>query len=172
MKQAIIAGAASAVLAAMPIVGAFAATTVYDTINVTVSDECTFNRVAGEGAYATTLLSNAQVDNFGSSTFTATCNFGQSGKDINVTAAFTDLTSGANSIPYSATALTAGTAGWLATTGELFGSSVAISNNGSLIDVDAATADQSATVYYSVATATSQAAGTYTGYATYTLAEN
>ena len=172
MKKAIIAGAASAVLAAMPVIGAFAATSVVDTINVTVSDECTFNRTAGEGTYSTTLLSNAVSENFGSSTFTASCNFGVDGKDIAVTAAFGSLTSGANSIPYGTAAVAAGTAGWTASLGTLSADATLIENNGNIINATDATEDQVATVWYSVATAANQAAGTYKGYATYTLAEN
>ncbi len=178
MKKAVIAGAASAVLAAMPIVGAFAATSVYDTINVTVTDECTFNRTAGEGTYSTTMLSGALNENFGSSTFTATCNFedptqpGATGADIQVTASFVSLMSGSNEIPYSASALTAGTAGWNAAKGDRMADAVVMTNNDNLIDATGVFANQSATVWYSVATANNQAAGTYTGYATYTLAEN
>ncbi len=172
MKKVIIAGAASAALAAMPIMGAFAATSVVDTINVTVSDSCTFNRTAGEGTYSTTLLPNATSENFGSSTFTAACNFGEEGKKVEVTAAFGALTSGANSIPYGSAAVEAGTAGWTASKGTLSADAVFIANNAKLIDVANATENQVATVWYSVATAANQAAGTYKGYATYTLAEN
>ena len=178
MKKAVIAGAASAVLAAMPVVGAFAATSVYDIINVTVTDQCTFNRTAGEGTYGVTMLANAINEGFGSSTFTATCNFadqsqpGAEGSDIQVTAAFTSLVSGANEIAYSGSALTAGTAGWNASKGDRLADATVMANNSDLINVSDVFANQSATVWYSVATASNQAAGTYTGTATYTLAEN
>lgn len=178
MKKAIIAGAASAVLAAMPIVGAFAASSVYDTITVTVTDQCTFNRTAGEGNYGVTMLANAINEGFGSSTFTAACNFadqaqpGAEGSDIQVTATFTSLVSGANEIAYSDSALTAGTAGWNASKGGRLVDATIMANNSDLINVSDVFASQSATVWYSVATASDQAAGAYTGTATYTLAEN
>ncbi len=172
MKKSIVAGAASIVLAAMPVVSTFAASDVVDQINVTVTDECSFSRTDGEGNYSTTLLADAINNSFAHSEFKATCNFGVDGKDITVTAAFTDLVSGANTIPYSGSELAAGTAGWNAAKGEKSGITSIIANNGNLINVTAANADQYATVWYSVATDDNQAAGTYTGYATYTLAEN
>ena len=178
MKKAVIAGAASAILAAMPVVGAFAATSVYDIINVTVTDECTFNRTAGEGTYNVTMLANAINEGFGSSTFTASCNFadqsqpGAEGSDIQVTASFASLMSGSNEIPYSDGAITAGTAGWNASKGDRLADAIAIANGADLINASDVFTSQSATVWYSVATASNQAAGTYTGTATYTLAEN
>lgn len=172
MKKTMIAGAASIALAAMPVVGAFAATSVTDTITANVTDSCSFNRTAGEGTYATSILPNAIAENFASSSFAVTCNFGAEGKDINVTATFTDLVSGDNTIPYAGGALAAGTAGWNAAAGEFSTGATPIADNGNLIDVTAATEDQTATVWYSVATADDQATGAYKGYATYTLAEN
>lgn len=53
MKKAIIAGAASAVLAAMPVVGAFAAqqASVTDTVSLTVSSTCKMEASAATGSY-------------------------------------------------------------------------------------------------------------------------
>jgi hypothetical protein len=49
MKKALIAGAASVALAAMPVVGAFAATSnsFTDTLNVTVNGGCTLEETGG-----------------------------------------------------------------------------------------------------------------------------
>lgn len=172
MKKSIIAGAASVALAAMPVMGAFAATSVTDTITANVSDACSFNRTAGEGTYATSILPNAIAENFASSSFIVTCNFGAEGTDINVTASFTDLVNGENAIPYSGSALTAGTAGWNAAAGDLSASAISLVDGGDLINVEGATENQTATVWYSVATNADQETGAYKGYATYTLAEN
>lgn len=172
MKKSIIAGAASVALAAMPVMGAFAATSVTDTITANVTDACSFNRTAGEGTYATSILPNAIVENFASSSFAVTCNFATGAKDINVTASFTDLVNGEFAIPYSGTALTAGTAGWNAAAGDFSAGAVSIADGGDLINVEGATENQTATVWYSVATDADQETGAYKGYATYTLAEN
>lgn len=172
MKKTLIAGAASITLAAMPVMGVFAATSVIDEITANVSDTCTLNRTAGQGVYATTLLKDSVSENFATSTFTATCNFDPSGNDLEVTASFSSLDSGADSIPYLGTDLVAGTAGWTAFVGDRAATAVPLSNNGKLIDATAVDTSQVATVWYSVATDTNQNAGSYKGYATYTLAEN
>ncbi len=173
MRKSIIAGAASVALAAMPVMGAFAATSVTDTITANVSDACSFNRTAGEGTYATSILPNAIVENFASSSFAVTCNFGDNEtRNINVTASFTDLVNGEYAIPYSGTALTAGTAGWNAAAGDLSATAISLTDGGDLINVENATENQTATVWYSVATDADQETGAYKGYATYTLAEN
>ena len=177
MKKTIIAGAASVALAAMPVVGVFAATSVQDKITVTVSDTCAFSRTAGEGEYNTTLLGGNVVENFGGSTFEVTCNIaaGES-QDINVTAEFQDLSDGAgNSIPYAAVAPTADTSSWVAMkSNATTGASAIAASNGVLINGTATdeAGTLSANVRYSVGVEEDQAAGTYTGYATYTLAEN
>lgn len=173
MKKSIIAGAASVALAAMPVMGAFAATSVTDTITANVSDACSFNRTAGEGTYATSILPNAIVENFASSSFAVTCNFGaDEARDINVTASFTDLVNGELAIPYSGSTLTAGTAGWNAAVGDFSADAISIADGGDLINALGTTENQTATVWYSVATDADQETGAYKGYATYTLAEN
>ena len=172
MKKTIIAGAASLALAAMPVMGVFAATSVTDTITADVDPSCTFVRTAGEGTYATTLTVSALSNNFASSTLSATCNEIQAGKTIAITASFTDLVKDSeNSIPYSATAVAAGTAGWNAAKGEYSATAQSLSNNSTLIDVTEGV-ENAETVWYSVATSSTQTPGAYKGYATYTLAEN
>lgn len=172
MKKMLIAGAASIALAALPVAGTFAATSVYDTLNVTVSNSCSFNRTEGEGTYNATVLPGNTSENFAKSTFAADCNFGSEGKDVQVTAVFGSLTSGENSIPYAATAVSGSTTSWSAAKGALSADATIIANNSDLINVTKATETQTATVWYSVGVATGTPAGTYTGYATYTLAQD
>ena len=170
MKKTIIAGAASLALAAMPVVGVFAATSMTDTITANVSDSCTFARTAGEGTYATTLLPNAMSENFASSIISVTCSADQ---DIDVSATFTDLVSGENSIAYSSDAVAEGVSSWNAAKGQYSATATSLANDGALFDLAGEAGKQyDETVWYSVATSVSQVAGAYKGYATYTLAEN
>ena len=112
MKKSIVAGAASLVLAAMPVVGVFAANpeAVVDTLTVTVNESCTFEHKSGDGSFTHAMAAGALNAEFGTSTFTSACNNGK-GYDIN--AAFTSLAHTGNAgeaITYSATTPTAGTA--------------------------------------------------------------
>ena len=173
MKKTLIAGAASLAIAALPVVSTFAATSVVDTINVTVNDEtCTFNRTAGEGTYNATIIPGNFVENFGSSTFTTTCNDPTTIQNVSVTASFTALTDGDtdNDIIYSSNAVDGSASTWRATVGDLSATATALSEGGSVIA--GGTDSTSATVWYSVSAKSGQNPGTYTGYATYTLAEN
>ncbi len=174
MKKSIIAaGAASLALAALPVVSTFAITYVYDTINVTISDDaCTFNRVAGEGTYNAAILPGNFAENFGSSTFAATCNDTATGGAYNVTASFTQLTDGENTIDYSPNAVSGSTSSWRATVGDLSATSTALNQNDSLFADSLEAGKTEVKVWYSVGAAEGQANGTYTGYAIYTLAEN
>lgn len=177
MKKTIIAGAASVALAAMPVVGAFAATSIQDKIVVTVSDSCAFSRTAGEGEYSTTLLNGNVAENFGASTFEVKCNVAdENTQAINVTAEFQTLSDGAgHTIPYAAAMPTATSSAWTAMKSDSANGAAAIAaTNGVLINGTATAANNtlSATVRYSASASNDQAAGTYTGYATYTLAEN
>lgn len=168
MKKIAIAGA-SVVLAALPVVGAFAANpaAVEDTLTVTVNESCLFNRTTGNGAYSKSMSMNAVDLAFASSTFTANCN---NAKGYTISAAFTSLTGAGDAITYSATTPTQGSGTWTAQIGD--GDNIA-ATNGVLGDVS--TADpvdgRTYTVNYKVSTHTYQASGTYTGKATYTLAQ-
>lgn len=174
MKKSIIAaGAASLALAALPAISTFAATYVYDTINVTVgNDACTFNRIAGEGTYNTAILPGNFAENFGSSTFTATCNDTATGGNYNVTASFTQLVDGENTIDYSTDAVNGTTSSWRATVGDLSATATALDQDDSLFADSLEAGKTEVRVWYSVGAAAGQANGTYTGYAIYTLAEN
>ena len=117
MKKLIIAGSASLALAAMPMVGVFAAdpAALTDTLKITVNESCTFEHKSGDGSYTHAMAANALNAEFGTSTFTSACNNGK-GYDIN--AVFTSLAHTGNAgdaIAYSATTPTAGSGTWTAT---------------------------------------------------------
>ena len=112
MKKALIAGAASAVLAAMPVVGVFATPAdvqkVTDTINLTVTKTCKMQAEAaaktielGSGAAGSTLDGESESDGEAGSTITITCN-GSSGWNLNAKpSALTSSTTSKN-IPFGA----------------------------------------------------------------------
>ena len=171
MKKSIVAGAASLVLAAMPVVGVFAdnPAAVVDTLTVTVNESCTFTRTTGNGQYTQSMTAGALKTDFGSSTFTSACNNGK-GYDIN--AVFTSLSHTGNAgtaITYSATTPTAGSGTWTASVS----SSPIAASNGKL--GERSTQDPSGgstyTVDYAVSLHDDQAQGTYEGTATYTLVQ-
>ena len=173
MKKSIVAGAASLVLAAMPVVGVFAANpaAVVDTLTVTVNESCTFEHATGNsGSFTKSMAAGALDDNFGSSEFTVACN---NGKGYTIGAVFTSLTDSGHpsvsAIAYSATTPTAGSGTWTATVN----SSNIAATGGSIADTS--TQDPAAgstyTVNYTVSTHNDQAQGTYTGTATYTLTQ-
>ena len=193
MKKSIIAaGAASVALAAMPIAGVFAATSVTDNFSLTIAPSCSLTRAAAQdeatlsGVTASTDTTDAATYTvsaasantkytMGTSTLRVICN-NQTGYKL--TGTFSALTSdvkdstGADiTIPYSAAAVTAGTAGWTAYTSSNYYTSAASGNILSSNTVSAAAGDTKA-VTYDVATASNQAAGTYTGTAVYNLAAN
>lgn len=189
MKKAIIAGAASAVLAAMPVVGVFADTlsTGTDTLEVTVDPACTMTRTGAE-KYSNTIALGATANLNGansvnSSTYTIVCN---RDNGYSVTAVMTDLSNGGqDKFEYNATAGTAGTwtASTLNTINGIAGSTSAISATlqdsgdnegkyvGTLISSTKFTpaAGDSAVVSYAATARNNQATGTYNGTATYTL---
>ena len=173
MKKSIVAGAASLVLAAMPVVGVFAAdpAAVEDTLTVTVNEACTFEHNTGStGEFTHSMSANAIDDKFGSSTFKAACNNGK-GYDIN--ASFASLVNTNNpsvsAIAYSATTPTAGSGTWTATVDS---SNIAETKGKVATRTSQDPAGGSTyTVSYTVSTHEDQAQGTYTGKATYTLVQ-
>ena len=179
MKKTLIAGAASLALAAMPVLGVFAAgepaedpADIVDTLTVNVNGICSFTRTGGTGTYTQTMTANAIKNDFGSSTFTTECN---NGKGYAVTAVFTSIAHTASEgtpITYDAAAtLAAGAGKWQAyksaptPAGNINNNGVAHETSGP----DAPTG--TFTVDYKVATNAVQSMGTYTGTATYTLAQ-
>ena len=172
MKKSIVAGAASLVLAAMPVIGVFAANpaAVVDTLTVTVNESCTFEHDTGNsGSFTKSMAAGALDTAFGESVFKSACNNGL-GYDIN--AVFTSLAHTAGNgtaIAYSATTPTAGSGTWTAT---VSGSNIATTQGklGTKGTQDPASGT-SYTVNYTVSTHDDQASGTYTGTATYTLVQ-
>ena len=201
MKKTLIAGAASVALAAMPIVGVFAAqaedpAALVDTLTVNVNGICEFARAdSGDagGSYTQTMAANALNNDFiGSnavSKFVSSCNNG-TGYVVTLSAtplshstgdgaAITYATASGNALP---TDPTAGSGTWVAnrtaatgnvtvsdysTAGNILNQGTAYATNGP----DGAT-QSSFSVKYIVSTHTVQSQGSYSGTATYTLAQN
>ena len=190
MKKALIAGAASVALAAMPVVGVFAAQatnpeSVVDTLTVNVNGVCTFERTTGNGTYTQTMAANALNDSFGTSTFTSGCNNG-TGYKVTLTATDLAYANGAN-ITYATGETTpdtptAGSGTWVAYRSAATGGSTVTSYNtagniaagGYAYETNAADGATASTftVIYKVSTHSIQEQGSYQGTATYTLAQN
>ena len=189
MKKSIIAaGAASVALAAMPIVGAFAATTtgVKDEINAVVNPGCTITR-SGKTA-ETDFLDTAQLeviaggaeDTKSTTLVNVSCSDpGWSVRIAPTVANEINLTSGGNSI----TPGTSGTASYWAykvdtkigNGNTATGTYYALTAQGADVITAESTTTAAAktgefTPGYKVFAATSQASGTYTGGVTYTIA--
>ena len=171
MKKTIIAGAASVALAAMPIVGVFAADPepVVDTIRVTVDETCTLTRTTGTGTYTATMSTGALNPSVGSSTFTAICN-NASGFSVSATPTALAGPAGSEAINYSATTPIAGSGTWTATKTEVAGNIAA--SNGVLMTAAGVATGQTETVTYQVSTRADQAKGDYQGTMTYQLTQN
>ena len=169
MKKTLIAGAASLALAAMPVVGVFAADPepVVDDITITVSETCTLTRTTGTGIYTATMSTNALNASVGSSTFTAVCN---NATGFSVSATPTALTGDGEAINYSATTPTAGSGTWTATKTEVAGNIAA--TGGVLMSTSSTTTGMTETVTYQVSTRANQAKGDYHGTMTYALTQN
>lgn len=174
MKKSFIISTASFVLAAMPIMGVFAAdgdpNPVTDNLTVTVEGICTFTRTNGNGSYTKTMEASKYDAAFATSTFKAVCN---ADDGYTVKATFTALTgSVSGSIPFQTTTPSAGTSGWATLKGT--SGSTYVSNNTTLFSNSGAdtSAGTSQAVTYRVATGSDIAQGSYTGRATYTLTQN
>ena len=190
MKKAIIAGAASAVLAAMPVLGAFAAdqASVVDTIQLTVSPTCKME--ANAAAKTVNLGPSTVAHEYAAqegSVMTITCN-AQAG--WTVTAAVTDLgaTGTTQTIPFGAYATT-GESVWSAqvalggndtgnatigTGWDSFATAKTFSGDPSVSTVvsgnsNAAVSGLTITPSYKAYGAAHQAAGSYSGTITYTF---
>jgi len=182
MKKALVAGAASLALAAVPVVGVFAATTLTDTISVTVSDNCALSygstaHTAGDGTWSSNTLSATRTNgtvtyNLGKTTMKAVCN-NSLGYKVAVKT-LNNLTSGSNSIPaYAGTAYTASVSGWspiqAPSSGTPTGTSTKYKQGDTVKTESAVTAGTEFSVYYGVGISSTQAAGTYSGTVVYEL---
>ena len=194
MKKLAIAGA-SAVLAAMPVVGVFAASTggpFTDTIDVTIDNACTFSRGAtahvngdnsngtwGTGETADKLAGNLAAggidDNFGSSNFNVVCN-NKAGWTVTATAtALTGKTTTTENIPLGTP--TADTAAWNYTSDSSdenitgIGTFSTASQIVAQSAVTTPTAGRNFSVSYAVSVDHVLSAQTYEGTITYTFAQ-
>lgn len=191
MKKALIAGAASLAVAAMPVVGVFAAdtdvTSKTDTINVTIGEICTLvgetahGAGTAEGATAwtadkltVTATNIKQYPNIGTSTFKVTCNNNNgfsltavtndlAGKEENLVADNVVIPAKADfSSAASGYALKVGTGEWMIGTAE---------TEAEILTADAPVNEQSVTVTYGLGIDEMQDAGTYEGTVVYSLAQ-
>lgn len=182
-KSIIVTGAASLTVAAMPMVGVFAATgtTVTDTVQVTINSACTITSSQDANTYNDTMTNGGLKSNFGSTSMTINCNDAAgwhlkavgSGADatdktaMNATGSGTDIATG--------TATSGSTSNWamkVAGTGavENFANFAAIPS--SATDVASGSGSVSGgtiTTTYQVFISATQQADTYTGQVTYTL---
>ena len=195
MKKSIIAAGASAVaLAAMPVVGVFAAgattgaSSYTDNLSITIETACTFARenyasggidgnashkngsgTWGTGASADTLsatVTNSSLTALGSSNFKVVCN---NTAGYQVTVANSGLTSGGNSIPNNNT-YTNAISGW----SPIYNGTKLVGDTTTPATVKSAsttTDNDTFEVSYSVGVSSTQQAGTYEGSATYTFAQ-
>ena len=183
MKKSLSVGIATLALATMPAFSAFA--NEVDTVNVTVSPSCTLARQAyssggvtnntshkngtdgtwsttsGENSLSTTRSNGTVTTALGTSQFKVVCN---NAAGYKVTVATTALTTGSLSIPANTT-YSASISGWSPLTG-----TTKIANGGTVQTESTTTAGSTFEVGYGVGISTTQAAGTYSGTATYTLA--
>ena len=172
---------AAATLAAMPVMGVFAVDNQFtDNISITIDEVCTLTRAASahasgtdSGSWSTTgdtlsktLTAGTAALDLGSSTFHVNCNH-TSGYKVTMDAE--GLASGTDNIPYiqTAAAPTVSTSEWAVKVGSNY-----ILDNGVVDTTTAplANAGKDFTVIYGVAIKDGQAAGTYAGTVTYTLA--
>ena len=175
MKKLIIAGSASLALAAMPMVGVFAAdpAALTDTLKITVNESCTFERgTGGSATFEKTMAASAVDDAFGTNTFTSKCN---NGLGYTVTGHFTDITEDdglGTAITYGTTTPDSTHLGiWTAYKSTATAGN--ITNDSQILNTSAAdpAGGTSFTVVYKVGLHDNQEQGNYTGTAQYTLAQ-
>lgn len=170
-KSMIAAGAASLALAAMPVVGVFAAASQVDTLNLTVTSSCAMTNTAGSGATTNTYTATAGLnetvtfaaENSDPTILTVVCNSGYT-----ITPTFTKLDGpSTDDIEYAST-LAAGK--W--TAGYKLGSAASFTPMTSSTAITSATSSttDAYSFEYKAQTTTTQTQGTYTGTATYVLA--
>jgi len=202
MKKALIAGAASVALAAMPVVGVFAAANnpsgLTDTLKLTIEDSCTWTRTlsstdsdvtidpsggtAASSSAARTVVADHEYAALAKSTINAKCN---NTKGYKITGTFSDLIGYTDSsatktalnnnekITYGGNvALSAGN--WIAKLGTATTGLVSGTdgNVASTTASDNMTSGSTYEITYGVYTGTNQAAGYYEGTASYVFTQN
>ena len=179
MKKSIIAaGAASVALAAMPIVGAFALTSVTDTINATVGAGCTISDSTGH-TVDITVAPGATATSTAAESITVVCNSNNwhvTAVGAGATGTATSLYSGENAIA-TGTATSGETSNWAfkiasatnAAISDGYNTFIAVPATATNVVDGSAAATSVVTTQYQVYAATGQASGTYTGKVTYTV---
>lgn len=179
MKKLAIAGA-SAVLAALPVVGVFATDTlsVKDKLTLTVSSSCTYDGITPEAAtssdgnaYTASAAPNQLVDFTATSSATSLTVKCNDADGYTITPTFTGLTGpGSYSIAYDNEGdPTIGSGTWSAYYSKNGGTATRFASSGTAIN-GVATMTDTYTFSYKVGTTVNQAAGAYNGTATYALA--
>jgi len=190
MKKALIAGAASVALAAMPVVGVFAddVLTVKDQLTVTVSSSCTYDGITPAGATSetgNTYSASGAAGNLldftatsSATTLTVKCN---DPDGYTITPTFTSLkingisgaANDAQDIPYGSAINNATQAqrAWTAYYSKNSGTATAFTASGTAISGDSTMTD-TYSFSYKVGLGADQAAGSYVGTATYVLANS
>ena len=187
MKKALIAGAASVALAAMPVLGVFADDdrAVKDTINVTVSPSCTFSQGGDNVSYSVTGTNASGVVNPVNNSsnvheFTVFCNQ-NSGYTVAAEATALSATGITDVFAYKATLPSTGVDGaWNATFAAASGNTntltvAQLADGGASKTIitsgqASAAAGETWTATYTAYIGTETPAGTYTGTIDYTLA--
>ena len=186
MKKSIIAGAGVVALsmAALPFAGVFAVDTltVKDSLTLTVSSSCTYDGITPEAAtsesgnpYTASAAPNQMVSFTATSSatsLTVKCNDADGYK---ITPTFTGLTgpTGSTPINYQGSEPVAGTAGWTAYYSKNSAAAAPFTASGASGAITSgSTMTDTYSFSYKVATDVNQAAGDYTGTATYALAAN
>ncbi|MBR3132092.1 hypothetical protein IKG33_01625 [Candidatus Saccharibacteria bacterium] len=185
MKKKIAIGLAAVALAAMPMLNVMAIGESFtDTIVITINDSCTFARHGttphtngdgtwGSGATADTLSATRSLsslsNNLGKSTFIVGCNLATGYKVTVATTALVHGTTNSITIPNNTT-YSASASGWSPKSTNGTGGTRYVNNNTVNTNSTPVAANTSFDVYYGVGISATQAAGTYTGTATYTQA--
>ena len=184
MKKILGIGAASLALAALPVVGVFAATSRTDTLSVTIEKGCSFSSAAAEGVnYTATLGQGSAIKDIEGVKFDITCNaendgtwkmtaLGESGAKMS-DGAGNEITSTNGTLDGESSnwAFRLGVVGGAADEGTYNEYSQIPSTASEVVKSSGSAANANATIraYYGVSASASQTAGTYTGRVTYTL---
>ena len=176
MKKTLIAGAASLAMAALPFAGVMATdpAALEDELQISVNESCTFTRGTGGSASFQKTMQAGEVDtNFGTNTFTSQCN---NGLGYTVTAEFTALTeenSAGTAISYDDTNTPSSSNLGIWNAYKSGTSPAIIADEAQVLNTSSAdpAGGTSFTVVYRVSLHDNQEQGTYTGTATYTLAQ-
>ncbi len=178
MKKTLIVGAVSGMMAILPLAEAFATTncgTTYqisDSLSVTVNSVCEFTRTSGTGSYSIA-KDTGSLDATLTSTFKVVCN---NKTGFTTKGAFSSLSGTGEAITYTSSAApTAGSGTWTAikgATSEAATTSNMIATNGTVMSSSGVTGGTSQQVSYKIGVRTNQAAGAYSGTATYTTTQN